>query len=182
MAARPRSCHMISPERDPVLKRLRRECIRCAEQMNMIRHDDVATDSPEICCLPSRDHSSRGILVRQQRSSPVRAYREENNDRWKAGFNRWKVRGHLSLISAGARPRVRRRRRASPSIRICLHPSDLVSPASNMRMRLSTYGKRIVSVRPLPWLLSIESSPPCSRTMRRTISNPRPVPDGLVVK
>ena len=48
-----------------------------------------------------------------------------------------------------------------------------------MRMRLSMNGKRIVRVRPLPWLLSMESSPPCSRTMRRTINNPSPLPDGF---
>ena len=56
------------------------------------------------------------------------------------------------------------------------------SPASNIRTRLSMYGTRIVSVSPLPSLLSMASSPPCSRTMRRTISNPSPDPVVLVVK
>ena len=70
-----RSCHMISPEADPVLEWLRRECIWRTEQMNVVRHDDIATYTPEIRSLPCCDESSGRILVRQQRSSPVRAHR-----------------------------------------------------------------------------------------------------------
>src|SRR5437868_3803899 len=55
------------------------------------------------------------------------------------------------------------------------------SPASNMRTRCSFNGRRMVNANPLPSVLSIASSPPCSRTIRRTISNPRPVPLPLVV-
>ena len=41
---------------------------------------------------------------------------------------------------------------------------------------------RIVSVSPWPSLLSNPISPPCSRTILRTISNPRPDPLAFVVK
>ena len=51
-----------------------------------------------------------------------------------------------------------------------------------MRTRCSSKGRRMVSVSPLPSLLSIAISPPCSRTMRRTMSKPRPDPELLVVK
>src|SRR5439155_18773681 len=117
----------------------------------------------------------------------------EDNDRSEPNLNCRKMRRFLSFRSpegrllegrAPASPHIRRRRRAPPPI--CplfgLHPCGLLSPASSMRTGFWMYGKRIVSVRPFPWLLSIESSPPCSRTTRRTINNPRPVPDGLVVK
>src|SRR5476651_1497385 len=40
----------------------------------------------------------------------------------------------------------------------------------------------MVSVRPLPSLLSIANSPPCSRTIRRTINKPSPEPALFVVK
>src|SRR5438067_2347983 len=99
---------MVSREPDPILKRLRRKHIRCAKQMNVIRNDDVATDTPEICCLPCGDQSSRDILVRQQPSSAVRTCCEENDGRSKTGFNRWKMCRCLSLISAGVRSRVPR--------------------------------------------------------------------------
>ena len=48
--------------------------------MNVVRHDDIATYTPEIRSLPCCDESSGRVLVRQQRSSPVSAYGEENND------------------------------------------------------------------------------------------------------
>jgi hypothetical protein len=191
VALRPCSRHMISPERDPVLKRSRRECIRRTEQMNVVRHDHIATDTPEVRCLPCGDESSRRLLVCEQRLSPVSTYREEDNDRSEANFDGRKMGRFLSLRAhegrllegrAPASPRNPRRRRVPLSTRIWLHPSGLLLPASSMRMRLSMYGKRIVSVRPSPSLLSTESSPPCSRTMRRTINNPRPVPVDFVVK
>lgn len=74
------SCDMISPEADPVLEWLRRECIWHTEQMNVVRHDDIATYTPEIRSPPCCNELSGRILIRQQRSSPVRAYSEENND------------------------------------------------------------------------------------------------------
>jgi len=185
---------MISPERDPVLKRSRRECIRRTEQMNVVRHDHVATDTPEVRCLPCGDESSRRLLVCEQQLSLASTYREEDNDRSEANFDGRKMGRFLSLRAgcilekrfgegqAPVSPPNARRRRAPPSTRIWLYPSGLLSPASSMRMRLSMYGNRIVSVRPSPSLLSMESSPPCSRTMRRTINNPRPVPVDFVVK
>jgi len=179
---RPRSRHIISPETNPVLDRLWRECIWRAEQMNVIRHDDVATNPPEICRLPCRDDQPRCFVVREQRSSPVRAHGEEDNYRSEPSLDCRKMRRFLPFKAAR---NVRRRRRAPPSVWVCLHACgfwSLASPASNIRMRLSMNGKRIVRVRPLPWLLSMESSPPCSRTIRRTINNPSPLPDGLVVK
>ncbi len=147
--------------------------------MNVVRHDHVATDTPEVRCLPCGDESSRGLLVCEQRLSPVSTYREEDNDRSEANFDGRKMGRFLPFKAADS---IRRRRRAPPSTRIWFHPSILLLPASSMRMRLSMYGNRIVSVRPSPSLLSMESSPPCSRTMRRTINNPRPVPVDFVVK
>ena len=88
---------MISPERDPVLKRSRRECIRRTKQMNVVRHDHVATDTPEVRCLPCGDESSRRLLVCEQRLSPVSTYREEDNDRSEANFDGRKMGRFLSL-------------------------------------------------------------------------------------
>src|SRR5436190_3973812 len=65
--------------------------------------------------------------------------------------------------------------------RCALHRFDSRSPASSMRTRCSLKGRRIVSVRPLFCALSMASSPPYSRTIRRTMSKPRPVPRSFVV-
>jgi hypothetical protein len=147
--------------------------------MNVIWHDDVATSQPEICRLPCRDDQSSCFIVCEQRSSPIRTHREEDDDRSESSRSCREMSGFLSFRMA---PNVWRRRRAPPSVWAWLHPCGFWSPASNMRIRLSMYGRRIVRVSPLPWLLSMESSPPCSRTIRRTINNPRPVPAGFVVK
>ena len=50
----------------PLLERLGRECIWRAEQMNVIRHDNVPADSPEICRLPCLDDQSRCFVVRSR--------------------------------------------------------------------------------------------------------------------
>ena len=76
----PRSRHVVSPEAHPVLERLGWECIWRAEQMNVIGHDHVAPNPPEIRRLPCSDDQSRRFGVREQRSSPVGAHGEENDD------------------------------------------------------------------------------------------------------
>jgi len=68
---------MISPETNPVLERLRADRIWRAEHMNVVRHDDVATNPPEICRLPCRNDQSRCSFVCEQRSSPICANCEE---------------------------------------------------------------------------------------------------------
>jgi len=77
----PRSRHVISPEANPILERLRGERIWRAEQMNVIRHDDEAASPPEICRLPCCDQQFRSFVVCKQRSSPVCAHGEEDDDR-----------------------------------------------------------------------------------------------------
>src|SRR5580692_11820525 len=54
--------------------------------------------------------------------------------------------------------------------------------SASSRVRLSPCGRWMLTRTPLPSLLSISISPPCSRTIRLTISNPRPEPADLVVK
>ena len=60
--------------------------------------------------------------------------------------------------------------------------SSLFSLSASIRTRRSKIGRRIVNVSPLPSLLSSDNSPPCSRTIRLTMSKPRPDPVGFVVK
>ena len=81
ITVRPRSRHIISPEAHPVLERLWRKRVWRAEQMNVIRHDHISADPPEICRLPRRNDQSLCFVIREQRSSPVRAHGEEDNYR-----------------------------------------------------------------------------------------------------
>jgi hypothetical protein len=188
----PCSRDVIFPKGDPIVKRARRKSIWRAKQMDMIWHNDVAADAPEIRRFPSIDNALQGVFIRKQPSSLMRANCQKNNDGAKTGLHGWKMGWPFSSIAfewrrhlegrAPASPRINGRRGAPPSMLIVWHHYSRESPASSMRTRLSIYGNRMVSVRPLPSLLSMESSPPCSRTIRRTINNPRPVPDGFVVK
>jgi hypothetical protein len=54
--------------------------------------------------------------------------------------------------------------------------------AGSIRAIRFCMGRRMVNVSPFPSLDARSISPPCSRTMRRTISNPSPVPLSFVVK
>jgi hypothetical protein len=72
--------------------------------MNVIRHDDVATNSPEICRLPRCDDQSRCFVIRAQ-SSPVRAHREEDDDRSESSFDCRKVRQFFPFRAARQRSR-----------------------------------------------------------------------------
>ena len=56
------------------------------------------------------------------------------------------------------------------------------APCSRKRTRRSARGNRIVNVSPLFCSLSMMTSPPWARTMRRTMSSPRPEPTAFVVK
>src|SRR5439155_14165245 len=81
--------------------------------MNVIRHDDVAASPPEICRLPCCDQQFRSFVVCKQRSSPVCAHGEEDDDRSEASLNCRKMRRFLP--SRAAR-NLRRRRRAPPPL------------------------------------------------------------------
>ena len=64
-----------------------------------------------------------------------------------------------------------------------LHPSAFIlSLSGSMRTLRSRIGNRMVRVSPFPSVLSIASSPPCSRTIRLTMRSPRPDPPLFVVK
>ena len=54
--------------------------------------------------------------------------------------------------------------------------------AASIRTRWSLSGSFIVSARPFPESFSSSISPPCSRTIRLTMSSPRPLPAAFVVK
>jgi len=68
----------------------------------------------------------------------------------------------------------------------CARPREVANldyfGAASIRTRWSLSGSFIVSARPFPESFSSSISPPCSRTMRRTMSRPRPLPAALVVK
>ncbi|PYJ49408.1 MAG: hypothetical protein DME87_09750 [Verrucomicrobia bacterium] len=52
---RPCSRNVIFPIRDSALERLGGNSIRRAEQMDVIGHNDIATDTPEVRCSPRLD-------------------------------------------------------------------------------------------------------------------------------
>src|SRR2546423_1414937 len=134
--------------------------------MDVIRQDYVATDNPEIGACPGFDEQFCRRIVREQWTAGLCAYSQKNDDRTKTGLDCRKMCGAPSLASVtcffGS---MRRRRRAPPSINVFVHGVALRSPASSIRTRLSRYGRRMVNVSPLPSLLSMAISPPCSRTM-----------------
>jgi hypothetical protein len=170
---------MVLPKRNLFFYRLRWECIRRAKHVKVVWQDDVASDNPKRGGLPSFQKKCGGAIVRKQRTPFLCADSQQDNDRARTRFDRREMSGSFSVRMIWGRETTRRRR-APPSIWIA-HPA-FESPASSIRTRLSRYGKRIVNVRPLPSLLSSAISPPCSRTIRRTINRPRPEPVLFVVK
>jgi hypothetical protein len=61
--------------------------------MNMIGRNYVPADTSEICRLPCRDNQFRGFIVREHRSSPVRAHSQKGDDRSESHFDGRKCAG-----------------------------------------------------------------------------------------
>ena len=84
--------------------------------MDVIRHDDVPTDAPEIRRFPTVDNALRDVFIRKQPFASMRANCQKNNDRTKTRFHGWKMSWRFSSIAFEWRRRLEERALRAPEL------------------------------------------------------------------
>jgi hypothetical protein len=98
MRTRPISGCNAFPVADPLHQRLGRKYSRCTKRVNMIRHYDVAADTPRPRLLPCIQYHRHRIGMREERLAILAADREKNDDVFVESFANWRMRGTFAVL------------------------------------------------------------------------------------